>query len=128
MSPLVPLSVAIGGAVGALARWGLAEGVAAGFGRAHVPWATLLVNVAGCFLIGLIAGRSDAAPGPMPAWLIENRPLLVAGFCGALTTFSTFAFETVDLLPRRPLLGIALVAAHLILGLGAVMLGRWLAA
>ena len=115
--------VMLGGAVGAGARFGVAEAVARLAGRPFVPWATLAVNVVGCLLIGYVAGRRDVG------WLLANRPLVVAGFCGALTTFSTFGLEVVELGQRRGVAWAAgLTALHLLLGLGAVMLGRALAA
>jgi CrcB protein len=58
-----------------------------------MPWGTLAVNVSGSLLLGAIAGVVDASGGH--EWLLA---LLGTGFCGALTTFSTFSFETVRLL------------------------------
>lgn len=116
--------VALGGAIGALARWGVSQGIGVIVGRAYVPIGTLLVNVIGCGLIGYIAGRAGSQN---IGWLISNRPLMVTGFCGALTTFSTFGLETVELYERRPTLGIGLVMAHLALGLAAVVIGQRLA-
>ena len=121
MNALTPLLVALGGALGATLRWATAEGVARLAGRSAVPWATLAVNVVGCLLIGYVAARGTDA-----GWLTRHRPLVVAGFCGSLTTFSTFGLETVELLPRRPLVAVGLVGLHLIFGLGAVALGMWL--
>ncbi len=113
--------VALGGMVGSLSRWGVGEALAVTAGRAFVPVGTLLVNIAGCGLIGYVAGRAGTEN---VGWLVSNRPLVVTGFCGALTTFSTFGLETIVLYQRKPSLGVALVAAHLVLGLGAVVLGQ----
>jgi CrcB protein len=80
-----------GGVAGALARAGLAKALPwDGHGW---PWATFLVNVAGTLLLGYFATRLQErlAPSTFP------RPLLGTGFCGALTTFSTFQVELVDL-------------------------------
>ena len=125
MHPLAAAAfVALGGAVGALLRWGTSEAVAATAGKTFVPWATLLVNVAGCALIGWLAARSGRDD---VGWLVANRPLLVTGLCGALTTFSTFGLEVVTLFEqRRPAWAFGLIALHLLLGLGAVCLGGWL--
>lgn len=117
----------VGGAIGSLVRFGASEAVASWVGRAYVPWATLGVNIAGCLLIGYAvarAGREDVEGVVGVGWLIANKPLLVTGFCGALTTFSTFGLETLTLLKERPGLGVGLVAAHLLLGLAAVAAGQ----
>jgi len=85
-------AVAIGGALGSLARWLLAARVQAWLGR-DFPWATLAVNVAGSFAMGLLAALlvERMALGPI------GRAGLLVGFLGAFTTFSTFAFDTVGL-------------------------------
>jgi CrcB protein len=84
---------------------------------------TLLVNVAGCLLIGYVAA-SFAGERQAAFSLLMNRPLVVTGFLGALTTFSTFGFEVVDLALRRgPAWAAALVALHVVLGLAAVVGG-----
>ena len=57
-----------------------------------LPWGTVTVNVAGSVVLGVTAGVMSGDPGP--GWVL---PLVGTGFCGALTTFSTFAFETVRL-------------------------------
>ena len=85
--------VAAGGFVGAMLRYHLSGWIyARAAGRAPwLPWGTLGVNVAGCFVLGLIlpalAGAADAVSTP-----------IVAGLIGAFTTFSTFAYETFMLL------------------------------
>jgi len=104
---------ATGGAIGALGRWAIAELIprsAGGF-----PWATLLVNIAGCLAIGVAARRL------MPA-SAEWR-FAVTGLIGGFTTFSTFANETRELLGARPAMAVAYVAASLGIGLLAVDAG-----
>ena len=86
------VSVALGGALGALARYGV--GVWFYSADQRLPWHTLAVNVFGSFLMGicfvLIMER-----GRIPD---ELRPLLMTGFLGAFTTFSAFSLETFGLL------------------------------
>lgn len=81
--------VALGGALGALARW--AVGAALPSSPAGWPWATLLVNLTGCLLIGvLLVVLVERFPGS--PWL---RPLLATGVLGGYTTYSTFAVDVV---------------------------------
>ncbi|GHF13109.1 putative fluoride ion transporter CrcB 2 [Amycolatopsis deserti] len=58
------------------------------------PWGTLLVNVAGCLVLGGLTGAGTALPAPLVT-------LLGTGFCGALTTYSTFSFETLRLVEEK---------------------------
>lgn len=86
------VAIALGGAAGALARWGMSNGVHHWLGR-DFPWGTLTVNVAGSFAMGLLAVLLLERFALGPAW----RAGLLVGFLGAFTTFSTFALETVEL-------------------------------
>lgn len=116
------LYVAVGGAAGAVARY--AAGQALGPARPGAfPWATFAVNVAGSLLLGLVMAL---VPADDPRHL---RPLLAVGFCGGLTTFSTFGYETVALLQARAY-GTALLYAggSLLLSLAAVVIGMHLGA
>ncbi|MDX1346580.1 MAG: fluoride efflux transporter CrcB [Sedimenticolaceae bacterium] len=91
------LLIGLGGALGAISRYGLSSLVYGITGR-EFPWGTLVVNVVGSFFIGLLS-----------VWLIERiastdlRALLIVGFLGALTTFSTFSIETLALLEEGAL-------------------------
>lgn len=113
--PLLPLLVvvAVGGALGALARFGVAEALP--HGRASVPVGTLLVNVVGALALGLLVGVA-----PDARWL---RPFLGTGVLGGFTTFSTFALETDRLLARAPAVAVLYVALSLGLGVGAAAAG-----
>ena len=82
---------AIGGALGALARWGVATALPHSPGG--WPWATLLVNLTGCLLLGALV-TALTARSPEPPWA---RPLLAVGVLGGYTTYSAFAVETVGL-------------------------------
>src|SRR5262245_56604702 len=86
---LLLVLVALAGAVGTLARYGLATLVLRVCGEAF-PWGTLVVNVLGCFLFGFVwvLGAEKFIIDP------DMRTTLLTGFMGAFTTFSTFAFET----------------------------------
>ena len=88
---MVYLLAALGGAFGALARWGVAEALPRPDGG--WPWATLLVNLSGCLLMGVLLGVL-AARDPEPVWA---RPFLAVGVLGGYTTYSAFAVEVVDL-------------------------------
>lgn len=113
--------IAVAGALGALARWGLSGVVQRGAGDAF-PWGTFAVNVVGCFLFGLVWTAATERDLFSPA----ARTILLTGFLGAFTTFSTFAFETDRLLIEgRPVAALANVAGHVVLGLVAVGVGFW---
>ena len=106
--------ISAGGAIGALARYGLAT--AWPHEPGHFPWATLVTNVSGCFLIGilmvLVTERRPVHP------LI--RPFLGVGVLGGYTTFSTWAVETWQ---SRPLVGLSYAAATVLGALLAVWAG-----
>ena len=109
--------IAAGGAVGAVVRFTVGEVLLLTLGKVF-PFGTLAVNVAGCFLLGFLAGLQTHALSA------ELRTGLAAGFLGALTTFSTFGFETVDHLEHQRWTTAGLnVAANLVFGLAAVWLG-----
>ncbi|SDF67528.1 CrcB protein [Blastococcus fimeti] len=112
------LAAALGGALGALGRWGIAEALprdADGW-----PWATLLVNLVGCLVLGLLIGALFARSPDSP-WL---RPFLGTGVLGGFTTFSAFAVETVQLTDAgRPGLAAAYVAVSVAGGVAASALG-----
>ncbi|BCJ65514.1 fluoride efflux transporter FluC [Polymorphospora rubra] len=114
------LLVLAGGALGAVCRF-LVDAAVTSRLPAGRPWGTFVVNVAGSALLGLAAGAGSGLPG----WI---GPLVGTGFCGALTTYSAFAYETVGLAAdrhsRRRAAGY--VVATLVVGLGAAALG-WLA-
>jgi len=84
--------IALGGAIGAVTRYGVATGIHSYFGR-EFPLATLVINVSGCFLMGLL---SELLMQRL-LFASELRAMLLTGFLGAYTTFSTFALETLYL-------------------------------
>jgi CrcB protein len=92
---MIALMVAIGGALGSLARYFLAEAVAASLGSTF-PYGTLFVNVTGSFVIGLLAGGSWDQVKLTETLFV--RYFLMLGICGGYTTFSSFSLQTVLLL------------------------------
>jgi fluoride exporter len=85
------IAILTGGAAGALARAAVGEALPAQHGQ--WPWATFTVNVAGALLLAWLTTRLTEMVAPTRNW----RFLLGTGFCGALTTFSTFQVETIAL-------------------------------
>lgn len=117
MTATAALAVALGGAVGAVGRYLAGRWLPPRYG---VPWGTLLVNVLGSFVLGLVLGAG------LPNWLTV---LLGTGFCGALTTFSTFSVELVQQVQRRAWLALAgYGVGSIVLGLLACWAGLTLAA
>ena len=116
------LYIATGGALGALARFGLSTVVQQASGGTF-PRGTLVVNLSGSFLIGILMEAFDAAVIPT-----EWRSFLAIGFLGAYTTFSTYTFETIQML-RDGEFGFAslnVIGAN-VAGLAAVAFGMYLA-
>ena len=120
------IGIALGGACGALARYGLNLWIQTRLGPtawATFPLGTLTINVLGCFLLGVtltLSARGLISP--------EWRLAFGTGFVGAFTTFSTFAWES-DLLLRggEGLRAALYLSGNLLLGQLAVLLGRWVA-
>jgi fluoride exporter len=117
------IAVALGGALGSLARFWLAAAIAALTGP-RFPWGTLLINVVGSFVIGLVAAVTllPARIGMHP----DVRVFLMVGVCGGFTTFSAFSLQTLELL-QAGATGAAFgyIAGSLLLCVGAVW-GGWL--
>lgn len=102
------LAIGIGAAFGAWLRWGL--GLWFNPVLPSLPLGTLCANLAGGYLIGLAIAFFMQHPGISPEW----RLLVITGFLGGLTTFSTFSAETVTLLLRGQYAwGVGIVAAHM---------------
>jgi CrcB protein len=112
--------VGLGGAVGTILRYWVSGAVYLIVPAPRVPWGTLVVNVAGCFAIGLLGGLADSR-GLLTA---SARLFLLIGVLGGFTTFSTFGYETLALLREQALARAFLnVGLQLALGLGAAWAG-----
>jgi fluoride exporter len=87
--------VAAGAAIGGMARYGF-SGAIANWTGARFPWGTLVVNVTGCFVIGIF----DMLTGPDGIFLVpvNVRILVMVGICGGYTTFSSFSLESLNLM------------------------------
>lgn len=117
--------VGIGGFVGSVLRYSTSGYVQQLTQSTNFSYGTLAVNVIGCFVIGFLSQLVESY-GLLSA---ETRALLIPGVLGGFTTFSTFSNETFNLFrDSETPLALANVAAHLVLGLGAVWAGRALAA
>jgi CrcB protein len=120
------LAVAIGGALGSMARYGVGLLVQERFMPARFPMATAIVNLSGCFAIGLLAGliASDRLTLRVPA-----REFVFVGLLGGFTTFSAFGLETLTLLRgNAPGVAAANIALQVVGGLAAAWIGYQLGA
>lgn len=116
--------LALAGALGTLARYGVSLLSTAAFGPAY-PYGTLIVNVLGSFLYGLLAGLPRMSP--------EMQVIVLTGFLGGFTTFSAYAFENYHLLGQQRYVAFAVhLAGQNALGIAAVLAGfalsAWVAA
>lgn len=115
--------VGLGGFIGAILRYLVAGGVQALTQSVTLPYGTLTVNITGCFLIGIFSHLIEY----QAVMTAEARLFLIVGILGSFTTYSTFSHETVNLLHDQKLfLAFLYLTAHIILGLSAVILGRFL--
>jgi fluoride exporter len=113
---VIVLWVAAGAAIGAPARY-LTDRAVQSRHSSGFPWGTFTVNVVGSFVLGLVTAAA-ATVGPTVTAIVGT------GFCGALTTYSTFSFETLALLENRARFeGVANVVGSILVGLAAAVLG-----
>ena len=114
--------VALGGALGSMARFWLAAAVAS-FTGPQFPWGTLLINVLGSFVIGLfgaLTGSRGAVSVPP-----DIRVFVMVGICGGFTTFSAFSLQTLELLQAGELLW---AGAYILGSVVLCLLGVWIGA
>jgi len=106
--------VLLGGAIGAPLRY-LTDLFVQSRRESVLPWGTFIVNVVGSLVLGVTAALATGVA--LPSWVV---PLVATGFCGALTTFSTFGYETIRLLEEGSMLAAAANSlGSLAVGLGA---------
>lgn len=117
---MIYLLIALGGALGSVARYWLSGTVAAQLGEGF-PWGTLLVNVSGCIIIGFFAALGSSGA----RWFAsqEARSLLLVGLCGGYTTFSAFSLQTLELLRAGDWLR---ATSYTITSVVVCLLGVWL--
>lgn len=116
------LSIALGGAVGALSRHFLAARVGHIFGLGF-PYGTLVVNVLGSFIMGLLIITLALRFNLSQEW----RGFIVVGVLGGFTTFSTFSLETALLIERNEMMQAALyVGSSVLFSIAALFIGMWL--
>lgn len=114
------LLVMLGGSIGALSRYAVSLLAVKMFG-VKFPWGTLIVNLSGCFLIGLAFAWGERGLGIMNPSI---RLFFITGYLGALTTFSSFGLETViPFQEGRYLVSIVNILANNIVGIALVFLG-----
>jgi fluoride exporter len=119
--------ISLGGALGALLRWVLGFKLNALF--PSIPPGTLSANLIGGYIVGLAVAYFAQAPNVAPEW----RLFIITGFCGGLTTFSTFSAEVVTLLEEsRVAAAMGAIVAHvsgsLLMTLAGMACWRWLQA
>ena len=109
------LIVGVGGFVGSIARYLVQQGISKIL-PVIFPYGTLIVNIVGCFLIGIFFGLSEKGNILNPEW----RVFLTTGFCGGFTTFSTFSYEAFNLISEEQYTFLSLyISMSIVLGVAA---------
>lgn len=113
-------AVAVGSAVGGLVRWVLSQRLSAI--PFAIPLGTLVSNIVAGYVVGLAIAWISQSPGLSPQW----RLLIVTGFCGGLSTFSSFSAEVVAMLERGDLgWAASTIAVHVCSSIAMTFLGLW---
>ena len=114
------LWIALGSAIGGMGRYGVSRIFAFWFGETF-PWGTLVVNISGCFLIGILSGLT----GPDGRVLVspDFRQFLLVGVCGGYTTFSSFSLQTLALVREGDMVE---AGANILLSVVVCMIFVWL--
>ena len=114
--------VAIGGALGSVARFWVNGLVASRFGAAF-PWGTLAINVGGSFIIGLVGALTSPESRMDPQSRVFATQFLMVGVCGGYTTFSSFSWQTLQLIQERQWL---YAGGNVLLSVMLCMIAVWL--
>jgi fluoride exporter len=112
--------VALGSALGGMARYGVSGVVARRFGETF-PFGTLVVNITGCFVIGLFAALTQASG--VLAGSLPTREFVIVGLCGGYTTFSSFSLQTLNLIRDGEWLS---AAGNIVASTGLCLVAVWL--
>ncbi|HEU5123716.1 MAG TPA: fluoride efflux transporter CrcB [Verrucomicrobiae bacterium] len=117
---LAYLWVAIGGALGSVARFWMSGAIASRVGETF-PVGTMVINILGSLLIGFAAGLS----APDGRWILSpaTRQFVMIGFCGGYTTFSSFSLQTLKLIQDRQWL---YAGGNILLSVTLCLIGVWL--
>ncbi len=114
------LMVGTGGFAGSICRYMISDVSLRLFSNTFFPYGTLIVNIIGCLFIGLLGGLSETRQIFTP----EIRALILVGFLGGFTTFSTFGYEIFTFAREGQFIQtLANLFIHIVLGIGAVWLG-----
>jgi len=111
------LLVGLGGGLGSMLRFGLSRWIVAG----ALPWGTVVANVVGSLLIGVVLAKTGPTDGPNAHW----QAFLAMGFCGGFTTFSSFSWQTLEQL-RNGQTGVAI--EHVVLTVTVCLFAVWVGA
>lgn len=118
------LYIAIGGAIGSCGRFAVSSAFARAVGEVF-PWGTIIVNISGCFVIGVLA--TITGPDGRAVVPSDVRAFLLIGICGGYTTFSSFSLQTLTLIRSGDMLGagmnalVSFVACMVAVWAGAVV-------
>ena len=115
------LLVGFGGSIGSMLRYVVGNYVQQATKSVGFPYGTLTVNIVGCFVIGFFSQLVDTRA----IFTAESRAFVFVGLLGGFTTFSSFGNESINLFRNgEDILALANIGVHILLGLGAVWLGR----
>ncbi|MFP6582706.1 MAG: CrcB family protein [Candidatus Hydrogenedentota bacterium] len=120
------LLIGMAGGVGALARYGIGELVAKNVPEQHFPWAIFVVNMLGCAFFGLCYVLIDFNETLSPENQQRYRLILLTGFAGAFTTYSTYAFQSAMLIEEgKWTIAFLNIGGHTLIGLLAIFAGTY---